>query len=200
MGRKSLAKQRKPTSSRVNKWLAQLLIDLQFEDLDQLTIDDIACLANKSKSTIYEYFSSKEDILKAVCETRTNTLINAIVQLGEEELGSVERYKRLIEIFAAGTTGISITFLQSIRKGYPAAWTVIDAFTNQFVSLLEVHYEEGMKEDIYNPMAVELLGHLDKLFIIQVVTNPTIFTDEKYTVSELIREYLNLRLYGLLKR
>ncbi|MEL7220996.1 MAG: TetR/AcrR family transcriptional regulator [Bacteroidota bacterium] len=200
MGRKSSTRVRKQPSAKVNRWLAQLLVDLQFEDLEQLTIDDIARIVNKSKSTIYSYFTSKEEILKAACQTRTSSLLLGISQLAERELDNVERYKQLIEIFAEGTSDISINFLQSIRKNYQEAWVVINTFTDHFVRLMETHYSEGMQTGIYNNTSVELLGHLDKLFITQVVTNPTIFTDEKYTVSELIRDYLNLRLFGLLKR
>lgn len=200
MGRKSSTKKRKEVSRKVNIWLSQLLIDLQYEDLEQLTMNDIARIAGKSKSTIYEYFKSKEEILAAACQTRITALMNAIIELNEQELEGVERYKHLIEIFAEGTTGISITFLQSIRQDYPKAWAIIDGFTNQYVELLQNHYSKGMEDGIYNPVSVELLGSLDKLFVIQVVTNPTIFTDEKYTISNLIRDYLNIRLMGLLKR
>ncbi len=200
MGRKPESKERKKISAKVNKWLMQLLIDLQYENLEQLTTDDIARIAGKSKSTIYQYFKSKEEVLTAACQIRITVLMNALVQLNEQNLSGVERYTQLIEIFAEGTTGISIQFLQSIKQGYPSTWKVIDTFTNQYVALLEQHYEQGIKEGIYNPVSVELLSNLDKLFVIQVVTNPTIFTDDKYTVSNLIRDYLSLRLTGLLKR
>ncbi len=185
---------------RTNKWLGKLLLGLQQEDLEALTIDDIASIAGKSKSTIYEYFESKEDILLAACTTRTEVLTASIAKIGEQELTTVELYAQLIDIFAQGTADISIGFLQSIRQHYPAAWSVIDAFTNSFVTLLEAHYEEGMRTGIYNSVSVELLGNLDKLFITQVVTNPAVFSDKKYTLSQLVRDYLNLRLTGLLKR
>ena len=200
MGRKSAAKQRKEISPKVNTWLSQLLIKLQHENLEQLTMNDIARIANKSKSTIYEYFRSKEEVLRAACQTRITILFNSINQINEQQLTGVERYSQLIEIFAEGTTGISIAFLQSIRLNYPSVWVVVDSFINHFVALLESHYTEGIKEGIYNPISVELLSSLDKLFITQVVTNPAIFSDDKYTVSNLIRDYLNLRLTGLLKR
>lgn len=200
MGRKSASKKRKQISPKVNVWLSQLLVDLQHENLEELTMNEIARIANKSKSTIYEYFKSKEEVLTAACQTRITALFTAIVELNEKQLKGVEQYTQLIEIFAEGTTGISIAFLQSIKRDYPNAWSVIETFTNHFVALLESHYTQGIEEGIYNPMSVELLSTLDKLFVIQVVTNPTTFSDEKYTVSNLIRDYLNLRLTGLLKR
>jgi hypothetical protein len=36
--------------------------------------------------------------------------------------------------------------------------------------------------------------------VMQVVTNPEIFNDKEYSISELITQYLNLRLTGLLKK
>jgi AcrR family transcriptional regulator len=200
MGRKSLSKNRKQITSKAISWLSELLIGLQYENLAQLTMDDIAKIAGKSKSTIYQYFESKEEILQAACQTRTKVLAESILKISGQKLDTVKRYGQLIEIFAAGTADISLAFLQNIKQYYPAAWSVIDEFTDTFVALLKDHYQEGIAEGTYNSVSIELLGNIDKLFIIQVVTNPSIFSDEKYTVSELVRDYLNLRLMGLLKR
>ena len=90
--------------------------------------------------------------------------------------------------------------MQNIKQHSPQAWLVINEFTNSFVELLKVQYKKGIQEGIYNSVSIEQLANIDKLFIIQVVTNPPISSDEKYTVSKLVREYLNLRLIGLLKR
>jgi len=200
MGRKSLTRERKAVTQKTNKWLSKLLLGLQHEDLEALTIDDIAGIAGKSKSTIYEYFESKEDILLAACRTRTVQLSSAIQQTSNQQLPPLELYPKLMDIFAQGTANISLAFLQSIKEHYPAAWSVINDFTNEFVELLQVHYQQGIDEGLYKPVSVELLAHLDKLFIVQVVTNPGIFSDEKYTLSNLIKDYLNLRLTGLLKQ
>ena len=121
MGRKSSSKKRKEVSGKVRKWLSQLLLDLQHENLEELTMDDIARLAGKSKSTIYEYFKSKEEILRAACETKTTAILTAISELQQQEMDTIERYSHLIEIFAGGTTGISFPFLQSI-KCLPEQW------------------------------------------------------------------------------
>ncbi len=200
MGRKSMSKKRKGLTSKTNKWLSDLLEGLQFENLEQLTMDDIARIAGKSKSTIYEYFESKEEILQAACHTRTKVLTESIINVRQQKLDTVKLYGHLIEIFAEGTTGISLTFLQNIKQHFPKAWSEINEFTDSFVELLKDHYKKGIEEGVYNSVSIELLGSIDKLFIIQVVTNPSIFSDEKYTVSSLVRDYLNLRLNGLLKR
>ena len=105
-----------------------------------------------------------------------------------------------MEAFAEGTSEISLSFLQSIKQHYPTSWQTVETFTNKFIDLLKELYTRGIEEGLYNPINVELLGQIDKLFISQVVTNPAIFTDTDYKLSELIRDYLNLRLNGLIKR
>lgn len=200
MGRKSLLKKRKNITSKTHSWLNDLLEGLQYENLEQLTMDDIASIAGKSKSTIYEYFNSKEEILQAACQTRTKVISDSLLNLRQQELDTISLYAELIEIFAVGSSGISLSFLQNIKQHYPKVWLVVEEFTDSFVELLKDHYKKGIKEGIYNPVSIELLGNIDKLFVTQVVTNPSIFSDEKYTISNLIRDYLNLRLMGLLKR
>ena len=63
MGRKSIDRSRKNITNKVNKWLEILLLNLQNKDIEKLTIDDFAILSKKSKSTIYSYFQSKEEVL-----------------------------------------------------------------------------------------------------------------------------------------
>ena len=200
MGRKSLLKKRKNITSKTHNWLNHLLEGLQYENLEQLTMDNIACIAGKSKSTIYEYFNSKEEILQAACQTRTKVIFDSLLNLRQQDLDTVSLYAQLIELFAAGTSGISLSFLQDIKQYYPTVWLVVEEFTDNFVKLLKDHYTKGIKEKVYNSVSIELLGNIDKLFVTQVVTNPSIFSDDKYTLSNLIRDYLNLRLMGLLKR
>jgi AcrR family transcriptional regulator len=200
MGRKSLSRKRKEITPKVNSWLGELLLQLQYEDLDKLPMDDIARLVGKSKSTIYEYFESKEDIFLAACQTRLRFLVESGLNGVQQGCSTVERYERLVEVFAEGTAGISIHFLQSIKQQYPKAWEAIEGFTNSYIDLLKEQYRQGMAEGIYNPISIELLGFLDRLFVTQVVTNPDFFSDEQYTISNLVRDYLKLRLHGLLKK
>ena len=200
MGRKSISRRRKAITPKVNTWLRVLLQRLQHEDLEQLTMDDLARIAGKSKSTLYEYFETKEDILVAACRTKTDDLSRDILKATETESNTVQLYTALVQVFAEGTEDITIAFLQRVKKDLPQAWSVIDEFTDQFVELLKQLYKQGISEGIYNDFSVDLLGYLDKHFVIQVVTNPALFTDADHTVSKLVKDYLNLRLTGLLIR
>ena len=89
--------------------------------------------------------------------------------------------------------------MQSIRKYYPVVWQQIEFLTDTFVGLLSDLYTRGIEMGIYNNISVELLTAMDKMFVVEMVTNPELFSDDKYSISDLVRDYLRLRLNGLLK-
>ena len=199
MGRKSIDKSRKNINNKVNKWLEILLLNLQNKDIDELTMDDFAVLAKKSKSTIYSYFQSKEEILLAACKTKVDALSSSIFNIIEQDLETLELYELLVKTFAEGTSSISISFLQNVKKSYPTSWSIIEVFTDNYINLLRKQYKTGIEKGIFNSISIDLMSQLDKIFVLQVVTNPAIFNDKEYSISELITQYLNLRLTGLLK-
>jgi AcrR family transcriptional regulator len=199
MGRKSIDKSRKNINNKVNKWLEILLLNLQNKDIEELTMDDFAILAKKSKSTIYSYFQSKEEILLAACKTKVDALSSSIFNIIEQDLETLELYELLVKTFAEGTSSISISFLQSVKKSYPTSWSIIEVFTDNYIILLREQYKTGIEKGIFNNISIDLMSQLDKIFVLQVVTNPAIFNDKEYSISELITQYLNLRLTGLLK-
>ena len=184
----------------MNAWLSQLLIKLQEEDLAKLSIEEIAKLADKSKSTIYDYFESKEDILLAACQTRIHALMNVIKSREGLSGSPVQIYEYLMERFTEEISGISISFLFQIKSYYPKAWKAINELTENFVALLKELYSLGIKEGYYQPLSVELLAHLDRYFVTEIVTNPGIFSDDSYTLTDLVSDYLKLRLTGLMIR
>jgi hypothetical protein len=197
MGRKSVGKERKQLTKKVHKWLADLLVELQDQDIQSLTIDDIAKLAGKSKSTIYEYFERKEDILLAVCQTRTTFLSKHILERLPITNDPRITYHFLMEEFSNGISDISISFLQKIKLHYPSAWTVIDTFINLFIQLLRDLYQKGIEGGYFNSISIELMTHIDKFFVTEVVTNQSLFSNSEYSLSSLVRDYLKLRLDGL---
>jgi len=200
LGRKSLEKIRKPITVKVEKWLAELLVELQDKNLEKITIDDLANLAGKSKSTIYQYFETKEDILVAACQTRIASLSLVVREATQMQDTPSVIYEYLVGTFTEGISDLSISFLHQIKTFYPIAWGLVNNFTDSFVSVLKELYRQGIQEKKYHPVSIELLASLDKYFVTQIVTNPALFPDKNYTLSHLVKDYLNLRLNGLIRK
>ena len=200
MGRKAIEKIRKDPTEKINDWLRVLLIKLQTADLADMTIDNLAQLSGKSKATIYKYFESKEEVILAACQTRINEVIPIIQNIHNDSSQTVEvKYRRLIEEFSTRLSDITISFFHDVHLHYPTAWQAINGVSDVFVALLEELYEQGIGQNLFRPISIELLKELDRFFVTQIITNQSIFKDPDYTLKFLVRDYLLLRLEGLKK-
>ena len=177
-----------------------LLHKLQSIPLANLTIDDLAQISGISKSTIYKYFESKEEVILAACETRNIVVIEIMQKIQQDISLPIEvRYTKLLEEFAANVSDITISFFHEVQLYYPSAWDSINRVGDMLVGILEELYQLGMEKGLFRPISIDLLKSLDKYFVTEIVSNQAIFKDPDYTLNYLIRDYLQLRLEGLYK-
>jgi AcrR family transcriptional regulator len=66
--------------------------------LKKTTIDDIASNAKKSKTTIYQYFKSKEEILEEILVNEGHNLMNTIIKEINKETNSISELKTYIKM------------------------------------------------------------------------------------------------------
>ena len=103
MGRKSLQKARKGPNSKTENWAKTLLPLLQTLKLDSLSMNTLSKLMGVSKSTIYEYFSTKEEIMDYVVAHKIEELHQLKEGLGAKaplRMGQSQPYGR----FSHGTS------------------------------------------------------------------------------------------------
>ena len=196
MGRRSIERSRKPLTEKAKGWIRDLIPKLQDKDLSKLTLDDLASLMGKSKSTIYSYFSTKEEIYI----TAVQLVLNDMASLGSFDLDEddMEGALRLVLTqISAGIEDISISFLEQIRSAFPQAWAIIEEFAKMVLNLLENIYKEGMKQGAFKEYNISLLSSLDNYFVMNMMTNASLFSKQGMTLDDLVKEYLELRLSAL---
>jgi AcrR family transcriptional regulator len=66
--------------------------------LKKTTIDEIASVTKKSKTTIYQYFKNKEEILGQILVNEGRNLINSIIKEINKETNSVSELKTYIKM------------------------------------------------------------------------------------------------------
>lgn len=197
MGRKSLAKNRKEKTDKVRKWMQALLPLLQTRTLTDLTMDDIAELMNRSKSTIYEYFNSKEEVLTYAVQVRVNHLKTYRDHFDLSEKALLTTYEQFMEGICRGVEDISISFLNDLKTHYSSIWKAIEGFLATIIEDLSKMYQLGIQYGYFRSVSVDLLLALDNFFVAQLITDHTFFETKNISLEELIREYLQLRMNGL---
>jgi AcrR family transcriptional regulator len=199
MGRKPIARKRKPLTDKARVWVRQLVPLLQDQDLEKLTLDELAELMGKSKSTIYSYFSTKEEIYQTAVQLVLDELVFVISPeaIKGEDMELVLR-SMLLEI-SEGIEGISIRFLEQIQDHFPEIWLTIEHFTDKLLSNFEVIYKEGMRSGTFKQFNLPLILALDRHFVMSIMTDSNQFSSQM-ELKELVRDYLELRLSALLVR
>ncbi|MFY0672590.1 MAG: TetR/AcrR family transcriptional regulator [Bacteroidia bacterium] len=198
MGRKAIQRTRKELTPKVKSWVKALVPLLQDKQLNHLTLDDLAALANKSKSTIYTYFSTKEEIYQTAVKLVLDDLQyaaspNAVA--GDDMKLSLQN---LLQKISEGIGAISLSFLEQLKKHFKQAWQLVEHFAAKVLANLALIYKKGMCEGTFKTYNIELLTALDSHFVMNIMTNTAIFNQQGITFNGLVKEYLELRLNALL--
>ncbi|WP_109298707.1 TetR/AcrR family transcriptional regulator [Aquimarina sp. AU474] len=199
MGRKSISRNRKEKSKKVEKWTQAILPKLKHADLGSLTMDDLAILMNKSKSTIYQYFTTKEEIFEYITEVRINRLYEYKNEITQEIVQLDYRYSTLVNILTEGAKDISAFYLRQLQKYYPTAWKIIEDFLFSLLQDLKQFYIYGIESKQFKPVSTELLIKMDEFFILRLITDDTFFNQSKETLESTIKDYMFLKFEGLMK-
>lgn len=197
MGRKSIDRQRKPLTDKAKKWVRELTPLLQEVDLRKLTLDELSEMAGKSRSTIYTYFSTKEEVYLTITQFVLEDLRSAISPetLAQSNMG--EALSHLLHSIRKGIEGISISYLEQLQNHFPEIWDVIQEFTDQVLSLLSTLYQMGMDQGHFKSFNVSLLTALDRHFVMSIMTDTAQFKEQGLSLRDLVTEYLELRLGAL---
>ena len=199
MGRKSVEKDRKLKTKKVEKWTQELVPRLAYVELGSLTMDDLAKLLNKSKSTVYQYFTTKEEIFEYITQVRIDALVQYKNELNKQSDDIRYHYEGLAMILSEGARDISPYYLHQLKINFPTAWKIIEDFLYTLLKDLKLFYEKGMSNNLFKPISIELLHKLDQYFIMQLITDYHFFNETETSLGEMIKDYMFLKFEGLNK-
>lgn len=199
MGRKSIDRARKPLTRKAKGWVLELIPLLQEKDLNRLTLDELAELAGKSKSTIYTYFSTKEEIYLTMTQLVLKELDVVISPKAVSGNDMALALAEMLLTISQGIEGISISFLEQLQKHFPEIWAVVENFTRKILTNLAHIYQKGMDQGSFQKFNISLLTALDSHFVMNIMTDASSFSQQGLSLKDLVKEYLELRLSALKK-
>ena len=198
MGRKSLQKARKGPNSKTENWAKTLLPLLQTLKLDSLSMNTLSKLMGVSKSTIYEYFSTKEEVMDYVVAHKIAELNQLKEGLGLRLLSEWDNPSLMVDFLTVLPQGISAHFLQELKMHFPSSWQQVWKFLEELLSELRVYYEWGISSGKFSPVSVDLLIELDRYFISQLITDVEFHAQAGISLEQIVADFIQLRFEGLL--
>ena len=168
--------------------------------IKSLTMDDISRKLGISKKTLYQFVSSKKDLVKKVVQVQIKNQQEEIQKLLEGKGNAVDR---LLEahryIGSLHSFSQNQMLLFDIQKYHPEAWGCICDHKVDYVyqSVLD-NLSRGIKEGLYRKNLIpELIGQL-YLAMISVFTTKGEVLNESYSKEDVYSAFMEFYLRGVL--
>jgi len=114
----------------------------------RVTTQEIAEALGISKKTLYQYFSSKDELVLAALAANLEGVGRRVDMVLEDEERSFEsKFTGMLSILSVQIGNISLVFMEDIHKYLPEAWELIDTFRRErLLGKLGVLLREGQRE------------------------------------------------------
>jgi len=163
---------------------------------ENTTISEISKMAQISDATIYEYFSSKEEILFSIAQIYTAKEFERIKQIAPYVHGASARMRMVIQVFLEfyennrEYTSVALLSLKGNRKFVQSeAYQIVREVSGSIVTIYKEGIEEGVFRDDIDPYLVRnmVLGFIEHLTIQWLlVGRPEHISEYRDTIFEMV--------------
>lgn len=165
----------------------------------KFTVDDVTRRLGISKKTIYEYFSSKEEIIETIVERiveETNEKSNEIIN--DYSLSIIEKVRNVLNVLPEYYQVYDRPILEEMKRYYPDQWVKIDASLTDDWDELKNLIEEGMDQgEIISKYAAPVIMRV-LIEGINTTLDQRFFLNNNLTVTEALADIVDILFYGLI--
>lgn len=166
--------------------------------IKSVTMDDIAKHLGISKKTLYLHFSDKNELVMTLTESKIESQTYIINQGYDQVENAVQELfvaVNNLEEILADTNPILFFDLQ---KYHPQAWGLFKNFReNSVYEKMLNNLSRGIKEGYYrHEINLEIIARM-RIEQIDMAFNQNVFSTQKYSMSQVMRELTIHFLYGI---
>lgn len=169
---------------------------------NRMSIDGIVRDLRTSKSTIYKYYQTKEDLIKAVIDQLNNEINNRLeVIISDADLPFCGKLSSVIEFTKNTLTEINEEFLQDLKLYTPEIWEYYEETREYRVNTYyRKLFNDGVKEgtvrkDIDLDILIKIYFNLTEMTV-----DADKFNKGNYTNYDLYKDISKIFLEGALVR
>ncbi|MFN2747824.1 MULTISPECIES: TetR/AcrR family transcriptional regulator [Bacillus] len=161
------------------------------------TMSDLAKQLSVSKRTIYECFSSKDNLVEQVID-------HVIQQIKEkekaitanEQLGVIEKIEQILISVPADFELMDIRLLTELKKFHYEQWLKLDVFLKEDWSVVEDLFKQGISQgmikEIHLPLFIQMYtGSLSQIY------DPSSSLKNRFTMGEILTSAVDILIHGI---
>lgn len=167
------------------------------EGIHKTTMDEVASELRMSKKTIYKYFPTKDDLVRAIAKHFMNNMKNAIVPTLNGNKNAIEKLEELIKILARASIKISPQMLDDMRRHLPKLWNEMDNFRTEMMfgnitKVIDQGKEEGLFINYPTPIIINMV-----VASLRSVVNPDFILNNNVSLIEAASIALKILIGGI---
>ena len=161
----------------------------------KVTMEEIAANLGMSKKSLYKYFPSKEELVKAIISKMSCDIQDSIeVTLANSEMDFIEKLEKLMNLIRILSTKFEGPLLEDLYKNIPELWKQIIQFKNEniiqkFTQLINSGVKKGIfRKDIDHRLIVLIYVSAIKALMNYEILAQIPFTDDQVyeTINKVI--------------
>lgn len=161
------------------------------------TISDLAKSLGTSKRTIYQHFSSKDDIIDSIIENLILQIKNKEKEiLHDKSLNLLKKITQVLICVPEEFNTMDIRLLVDLKRLHYNQWVKIDEFLKQEWDLVIKLMEEGIKTGVIREINLQLFVEL-YLGAINQIYQSNFSLNTKLTMSEILKSVIDILLNGI---
>lgn len=163
----------------------------------KFTMSDLACRLGVSKRTLYEHFSSKEEIVATIVSRILEEIIVKEEQIYQDiTLGTIDKLKAILAIMPQKSVVIDPRFLEELKRYHPKEWRRITDFLDDEWNYVKKVLEEGIENGSIRPINVTLLIKMMTVLLRELLDHRFLLSNH-ITIDEGIQSLIDTIMNGI---
>ena len=166
------------------------------------TMDDIALGVGKGKSSIYYYYTSKDQVFQAVVEKEITVLRSELLKVIESETNPVEKIQNYVTVRMT-KFGEMTNFYQAIKNELIGQMEYINKIRKSYdedeITLVERILVEGINTDVFN-IEDSRLAAIVLVTAMKGLEIPLFWNQGDDNVESRLKNVLKIMFNGILKK
>ena len=166
--------------------------------LRSVTMDDVARELGMSKKTVYQFFSSKAEIIDEMVALHFKIEIEQTDAILAAAKDPVDAMVQILSTIAKSFRETPPHAVYDLRKYYPKSWKRFEDYKSGYVRKVVLeNLKKGVAAGLYRKeIDLEIMAKL-RVEQIDMVTDPSLFPPQKYDLAKLHIEQYTLFIHGI---
>jgi len=164
------------------------------------TIEKLASDLKISKKTIYKYFSTKEEFVEKVLLYNFADLFTKVRNLPEHPEDPLKHILMVLNIILNHVSVISSSSVYEVKLYYPNVWRQVEEFRQDLMrnlnnAFIKAQHMGLIRKNLEMNLITEMIMN-----IVQTIFQPEFFINYSYSISEMIRMFIDFIMNGLMEK